>query len=160
MPLSEPTFINRDPQPYAALKFAVPQQDIPQVAPPKIQEILAWAGEHGQPAGPVFFNYTSMQPGRPMDMEVGVPLAKVVPGDAKVETGTLPGGRYVSVTWTGPYDKLHEAHDSLHRWLKQQKLPLQDGGEGTTLLEIYHTDPGEEPDPQTFVTEIAFKISD
>jgi effector-binding domain-containing protein len=160
--LSEPKFINRDPQPYAAIRLAVEQPEIPQKAPPLIPEILRWTAEHAEQAGPAFFNYTAMEPGRPMQMEVGVPVAEPVKSDGRVVGGTLPGGRYVTVTWTGPYDKLRGAHEALHQWLAKQDLDKAASADdkGMTLLEIYITDPEEVKDPNQWVTEIAFKLKD
>lgn len=158
MPLSEPKIIERPAQPYAAIRLEVMQDDIPAVAPPLIGRILDWVARHGEQAGPVFFNYTTMPPDRPLAMEVGAPLAAPVAADGEVFVGTLPAGRYASATWTGPYDQLREAHMALYDWLAGQHLPMQ--AEPHTLLEIYHTDPDELPDPATWVTEIAFKLAD
>jgi effector-binding domain-containing protein len=160
--LSEPRFITRDPQPYAAIRLSVEQPEIPQKAPPLVGEILGWAAKHAKQAGPAFFNYTAMEPGRPMEMEVGVPVAEPVKGNGRVVGGTLPGGRYATVTWTGPYDKLRDAHMALHDWLAEQNVPKQstDNEAGLTLLEIYVTDPEEVKDPNQWVTEIAFKLKD
>jgi effector-binding domain-containing protein len=160
--LSEPRFITRAPQPYAAIRLSVEQPEIHLKAPPLIGEILGWVGTHAKQAGPAFFNYTAMEAGKPMEMEVGVPIEAPVKGDDRVTIGTLPGGKYASVTWTGPYDKLRDAHMALHDWLEKQKVPKQSSGDdkGLTLLEIYETDPNEVPDPKDWVTEIAFKLSD
>jgi effector-binding domain-containing protein len=160
--LSEPKIITRDPQPYVAIPLAVQQHEIAQKAPPLVPEILKWVAENAEQAGAVFFNYTAMQPGRPMQMEVGVPVAKPVKASGNVIAGTLPGGRYATVTWIGPYDQLYGAHDALHQWLGKQSIPKQGlgDGSGTTLLEIYETDPEEVPDPKNWVTDIAFKLKD
>lgn len=164
MPLSEPKIITREATPYAAIPLEVNQPEIGQVAPPLVPEILNWAKAHGvKQTGPVFFNYTSMEPGRKMGMEVGLPMAAATAGDDRVKVGTLPGGRYATVTWTGPYDQLYGAHEQLHQWLAKQNLPkLTRGGtdKGMTLLEIYHTDPDDLPNPADWVTEIAFKLAD
>lgn len=157
---SEPSFVTRPEQPYAAIRLSLDAAQVPQLAPPLIGEIMGWVAQHGEQAGPVFFNYTKMDGSR-MDMEVGVPTKAVVAADERVVTGTLPAGRYAVVTHTGPYDQLRGAHEKLHEWLAQQSLPPQGmNGGRSTLLEIYHTDPAEEPDPQKWVTEIAFKIGD
>ena len=157
---SKPSFVNRPEQPYAAIRLSLEMVQVPQLAPPLIGEIIAWVAEHGQQAGPVFFNYTKMDGSR-MDMEVGVPTTAMLAADERVTTGTLPAGRYAVAIHTGPYDQLRAAHEKLHEWLAQQNLPPQGmNGGRSTLLEIYHSDPAEEPDPHQWVTEIAFKIED
>jgi effector-binding domain-containing protein len=160
--LSEPKIITRPAQPYAAIPLTVEQSAIHIHAPPLVGEILGWIARHAKQAGPAFFNYVTVQPGKPMEMEVGAPIAAPVKGDGRVITGTLPGGRYASVTWTGPYDKLRDAHMALHEWLEKQAIPKQSlgDGKGLTLLEIYITDPQEVADPKDWITEIAFKLND
>ncbi len=161
MPLSEPKIVTRDPQAYAAIRLTVEQPRIGEVAPPLHDDVMTWLKGKGLEAtGAPFFNYTRMQ-GMMMDMEVGWPIAEIVPGGDRVVTGTLPGGRYLTATYTGPYTGLYEGHEQLHQWAQKQHLPPQDMEQGgLTLLEIYETDPVAEPDPSKWVTEIAFKLSD
>lgn len=162
--LSDPKFITRGEQPFAAIRLTLKQPEIPQKAPPLNDEVMAWLKAHGAaPAGAPFFNYTRMGPGDDMEMEVGWPTASVLKADGKVTTGTLPAGRYATVRYTGPYDGLYNAHSQLHEWLGKQGMAPRDWGSSagrSTLLEIYETDPGEEPDPQKWVTDIVFRLSD
>jgi effector-binding domain-containing protein len=158
--LSEPKFVDHPSQPYAAIRLTLEQSEVAEHAPPLIEEIIGWVASRGEQTGPVFFNYTRMEGSR-MAMEVGAPTATLLAGDGRVVADTLPAGRYVTVTHTGPYDQLRAAHELLHEWLAKQGLPPQGMGPGrSTLLEIYHTDPSEEPDPSKWVTEIAFRLGD
>lgn len=159
--LSEPTFETREAQPCAAIPLNVAQTEIGAKAPPLIEEIIGWIGERGMQAGPVYFNYTRMDGGR-MDMEVGAPTTSVLKGDARVVTGEIPAGRYVTATYTGHYDGLRAAHEELHKWLAAKGVPplLDDARARATLLEIYETDPAEEPDPTKWITHIAFRLGD
>lgn len=158
--LSDFSFVTRPPQPYAAIRLEVQQDDIPAKAPPLIEPVLEWIGRHGEQAGPMFFNYTRMD-GTRMTMEVGAPTTVLLAGDGQVTTATLPGGRYAAVTYTGPYDGLRDAHMALHDWLSKQALPPQTmSGGDMTLLEIYVTDPAEVPNPAEWVTRIEFKIAE
>ena len=122
-------------------------------------EILGWLGKHARQTGPVFFNYTRMDGGK-MEMEVGAPVAAGAKGDDRVKIGTLPGGRYVTATWTGPYDRLHGAHMQLHDWLARQNLHPVEASGRTTLLEVYITDPDEVADPRQWVTDLVFRLGD
>ena len=159
--LTEPKFTTREPQPYAAIRLGVAQVEIGAKAPPLVPAIIEWIERHGKQAGDAFFNYTKMDGGQ-MEMEVGAPTATVLTGDDRVVTGTLPGGRYVEVTYTGHYDGLRAAHESLHQWLGRQGMTPQGLGGDTpaTLLEIYETDPDEVSNPDDWITHIAFKLPD
>lgn len=158
--LSEPEFITRTAQPYAAILLRVRQPEIPQQAPPLHDAVAEWLSARGlKPAGAPFFNYTRMD--EILEMEVGWPTATVLEPEGDVITGTLPAGRYASVRYTGPYGGLYDAHSQLRGWLEVQGvLPENSGADAgrSTLLEIYETDPAEEPDPQKWITDIAFKL--
>jgi effector-binding domain-containing protein len=158
--LSEPKIINRGPQPYAAIRLTVERPKIGEQAPPLTGEVMAWLAAKGiGPTGAPFFNYTRMR-GETMDMEIGWPTASLFPGDGRVVTGTLPEGKYATLRYTGDYSGLYAAHEALHQWLATQKLPPQDmEGGGLTLLEIYETDPAQEPNPDKWITDVAFRLS-
>ena len=162
--LTEPKIVTRAAQPFAAIVLTLRQPEIAQKAPPLVEDVIAWVRQHGgQPAGAPYFNYVNFLPGGTMEMQVGVPTEAVLKGDGKVTTGTLPGGRFASMTLTGPYQELHDVNMKLGDWARQAGYNL-DGEEesdrfvGATRMEIYHTDPGIDPsgDP---VTEVAFRLA-
>jgi effector-binding domain-containing protein len=164
MTLSEPRIVTRAPQAFAAIVLELAQNEIPSKAPPLIADVIAWMQAHGiATAGAPFFNYTHFRPGGRMVMQVGMPAASPVTGDAAVIGGVLPGGRYASVTHTGPYHELREANMALMDWARREGLELNgDEREGefadATRLELYHepgTGPGEMP-----VTEVAFRLKE
>jgi effector-binding domain-containing protein len=84
----------------------------------------------------------------------------VVAPDGQVLTGTLPAGRFATLTLTGPFDGLYEANAKLGEWLEQQGIEPQGGPYDAAHLEIYETDPAVEPDPNKWVTEVAFRLGD
>jgi effector-binding domain-containing protein len=93
---------------------------------------------------------------------VGMPTATVLPADERFTTGTLPGGKYASITATVPYHELHDANMKLDAWARAQGHDFAGTVEGDsfiggTRLEIYHKDPGEDPSGHP-VTEIAFRV--
>jgi effector-binding domain-containing protein len=163
--LTEPKIATKSAQPFAAMVLTLSQSEIADVAPPLIGDVIAWIKAQGaQPAGAPFFNYVNFFPNGTMEMQVGMPTASLLKGDNKVTTGTLPGGRYASVTHTGPYHELHDANMKLNDWAKEAGHHLDGTVEGdrfvgATRMEVYHKDPGE--DPSGFpVTEVAFRLAD
>jgi effector-binding domain-containing protein len=163
--LSEPRIVTRPDQPFAAIRISVDRSEIPHKAPPLIGEVAGWLGSKGAaPVGAPFFSYLEMPEDGPMVMEVGFPTASQLAGDGRVRTGTIPGGRFGSVIYTGPYDGLYDANVALGEWLGKQgiahPMPKTDGDYEAALLEIYETDPAVEPNPQKWVTEVAFRLGD
>jgi effector-binding domain-containing protein len=77
--------------------------------------------------------------------------------------GVLPAGRYASAIHVGPYDGLIGAVDNLLQWaqakgLEWDKFPAEDGEHWGSRLEIYLTNPAEQPDPTEWETQLAFRL--
>ena len=161
--LTEPKIVEKAAQPFAAILLTLRQPEIAAQAPPLVEDVIAWViGKGLEPSAASFFNYVSFLPDGVMEMQVGVPTATVLPADGRFITGTLPDGRYASITATVPYHELHDANMQLDSWVRGQGLELDGMAEGERLLganrmEIYHQDQGEDPSGYP-VTEIAFRL--
>ena len=164
--LSEAQVIERPAQPYVALKEHVTMETIGQVLPGLHPHVFAWLGERGiSPAGAPFWKYNVIDMSRELEVEVGVPVAAPVEGAGRVLAGTLPPGRYASVSYTGHPDGLYDATASLLKWAEGQHLSFDvtqtsDGERWASRLEIYDTDPAQEPDMSKWVTRLAFRLAD
>lgn len=161
---TNPTIVTRPQQAFAAMVLRLSQPEIASVAPPLIDEVIAWVrAQGGETAGPPFFNYVNFYADGTMEMQAGVPTTSMLTPDAKVSTGTLPGGQFAALTATMPYHELHAANMALHEWTVTRGLRLDgveesNGFHDATRLEIYHKDPGEDPSGHP-VTEIAFRLA-
>lgn len=162
--LTLPRIVERDAQPYVAIRREVTlpfEAVIREVVP----AIFGWLGAHGvAPAGPLFFNYRVVDMPR-LEVEFGVPTQALVEGDDQVVAGMLPGGRYATLTYWGHYENLMDANAVLVGWAKQRGIAWDSrqtprGDEFACRLEIYETDPEAEPDPEKWETVLAFKIAD
>jgi effector-binding domain-containing protein len=160
-----PKIVERGEQPYVAVKSVVSMKEIGAVAGMFLGEIFGWAAGHGlTPAGAPFFKYNVVDMERGLEIEFGVPTAKLVTGDDRVLAAVLPAGRYASLVYRGPYEGLYEANGALLDWIKEQGLAMdvKESPEGDRFgcrLEIYLTDPAVEKDPQKWETEVAIKLA-
>ncbi len=98
-------------------------------------------------------------------VEAGVPVAAVVAGEGDVVSGVLPAGRYVTVTHVGHPDELLDVTATLLRWAEQQDLDWDmadtaDGQRWGCRLEVYRTDPSDEPDLNKWETDLGFRLAD
>lgn len=165
--ITDPTITERPAQPYAGIRVTCPMRAIGQTAPPAIGELFGWLGRRGaEPAGAPFFRYDVINMEGDMRLTVGVPVAKPVEGDDRVEAGTLPAGRFATLTYTGPVKGkgLYNATKSLLEWgaandVKWDRHDTEAGDAWACRLEIYETDPDEEPDTSKWVTQLAFKLA-
>jgi effector-binding domain-containing protein len=98
-------------------------------------------------AGPPFARYLAFEPR--IRAEIGFPVRRPAPHVGRVLPGRLPGGRVASIVHVGSYEGLEHTYAVMHRWLAE--LGLAPSG---PIWEVYWSDPGAEPDPGTWRTEI------
>jgi effector-binding domain-containing protein len=102
---------------------------------------------------------------RQLEIETGVPVADPVPGEGRVFMGVLPAGRYATLTHIGPYDDLIDANEALQQWAREQRLEwamseTDEGDRFESRFEVYVTDPGDEPNPEKWETEVVYLLAD
>ena len=164
---NEPTIVERSAQPYAAITARVTMQNLGEVVPPLNQEVFAWLAQHGaQPSGgPPFWKYNVIDMERGMELEAGVTTTELVAGDGRVHAGVLPAGRYATLHHVGHPSTLMDATARLLRWadargLKWDVSESPEGERWASRLELYLTDPREQPDMNAWETELAFRLAD
>jgi effector-binding domain-containing protein len=159
-----PSVMQRPAQPYVAIRGTVTMQTIPALAD-RIPEVFGWlAGRGVAPAGPPFLRYNLIDMERQLEIEAGVPVPSELSGDGEVHAGVLPAGRYAVLTHVGPFDQLIPAVRRLLDWAAERGLvwdmsETPEGQRWGCRLEIYKTNPAEEPDPGKWVTELAFGLA-
>ena len=163
---NEPRIVERPAQPYAAITAKVTMQNLGEVVPPLNVEVFGWlAGRAARPSGPPFWKYNLIDMERGMEVEAGVTTEKPVEGDDRVHAGTLPAGRYATLRHVGHPSTLMDATARLLRWADEHglKWDVSQSAEGERWagrLELYLTDPREQPDMNAWETELAFKLAD
>lgn len=104
------------------------------------------------PSGPPFTRYHGFENDR-VDIEGGMPVPRPLPAEGRVMPGKLPGGEVATTVHMGPYDRLPDAHDALNAWLNEHRRDS-----AGAQWEVYWTDPGLEPDPHKWKTELMWPI--
>ncbi len=105
-----------------------------------------------QPAGMPLMVYHSMD-GNVLDMECAMPVATGVAGSGRIAAGELPAGLAAVTTHVGPYDQLGHTWSKLNEWIAREGL--EPAG---APWEAYVTDPGAEPDPSKWRTDLYFPV--
>lgn len=166
MNISQPTIIDRAAQPYVAITSSVPMNQLGSNLPPLIGEVFGWLGARDiAPAGSPFWKYNIIDMEGELEVEVGIPVASEVTGDDRVQGGVLPAGRYATLHHVGHPDELIDATAALLKWADGESLTwdVSDtpaGERWAARLELYQTDPDEEPDMNKWETDLVFKLSD
>ena len=164
----EPTIEQREPQPYVGITRRVTMATVVPTLPDAGGELGVHVEANGWPrAGAPFWRYRVIDMEGELEVEVGVPLAEpaVPPSDSPVQAGTLPAGRYVTLTHVGHPDELEQVTGRLLAWassrgLRWDSTEQPDGEHWGCRLEIYLSDPETEPDMTKWRTELAFKLAD
>ena len=162
--LTLPTKVERQAQAYAYINFTVRMDEMKKPADegfPKLFSTLAQLGI--APVGAAFFNYRRIDMANTLDVEAGVPVARKGQDTGAVRFGDLPAGQFVTLDWQGHYDRLEQVTAMLIGWARQVGAEFDvevkpDGDHFACRLEIYETDPTEEPDPEKWLTTLVFKL--
>lgn len=163
---SEPVIEEYPARPYVAIRAIVSMDTIGTVVPPLNQEVNAWLAERGiAPSGPPFWKFNVIDMARSMELEAGTTVAEALTGDGRVLASLLPAGRYATVRHVGHPETLITATAALLDWAKSKGLrwdmsPSDEGERWGCRMEIYHTDPRDEPDMTKWETQLAFRIAD
>jgi effector-binding domain-containing protein len=126
--------------------------------PAKMGECFAALGRHfGERripfAGHPFAYYHSWSDTATV-MDVGFPVPPGTAGEGRIQAVTLPGGRIVTGTHVGPYDKIVETYNAMDMWMKSNGLTP-----AGHMWETYLTDPQAEPDPAKWVTRLFWPVA-
>jgi effector-binding domain-containing protein len=139
-------------QPTLAIRTRTSAQDLPQKLGEAYGAIAQYLGELGeQPAGPPFSAYYNMDM-EDLDVEIGFPVTRELPGRGDIQAGEIPGGKMATCLYTGPYSEMEPAYEALSQWMEEH------GHEPAgPAYEMYLGDPDETPAAE-LQTLIAFPL--
>ncbi|MDC0714523.1 GyrI-like domain-containing protein [Stigmatella sp. ncwal1] len=162
--LTLPKIIERPALPYLYVTFTVPMNQMNRPAIEGFPQIFAHIEKHGlKPVGAPFYNYRRINMEETLDVEAGIALETTGPTEGALKTGTLPAGRFMSLTWHGHPDELITVTGMMIGWaqLTHQDFDMvekPDGDHFACRLELYESNPKEVPNMNEWVTTLAFKL--
>jgi AraC family transcriptional regulator len=87
-------------------------------------------------------------------LEAGFVVPRRIEPVGEVVASRLPGGRVVRAVHIGPYSTMTATYDRMRAWILEHSLiPTM------PMWEVYLTDPGTDPDPATWRTEICWPVT-
>ena len=125
---------------------------LPEALPRAYGAIMQYLSDLGEyPAGTPYAAYFNMDLNN-LQVEIGFPVSKALPGRGKIKPGELPAGKQASCLYQGPYDQCEPAYEALSAWVEAQ------GYEPTGVAyEFYLNDPNEVP-PEEIQTLIMYPL--
>lgn len=136
-----------------AVRMKVTPEALPTVMGAAYQKIMAYLNQVGaQPTGPAYCMYINWRTEK-WRIELGIPVARPLPGAGEVAPSTLPSGEALTAVHIGPYDKLGDAWGALDAWANEHHIER-----GNHMWEVYLTDPEQVPDPAHWQTKLVVMI--
>jgi effector-binding domain-containing protein len=145
------TVSRRAEQPVAVIRSTCSMSELGQ----RLGEILpavhaAVLAQGRTPTQPPFVRYLDMDmENATLDFEAGIAVDAPITDADPVYATILPGGEIASAWHVGPYQEIGATHQRLEAWIAAHGRQ-QDNGR----WEVYWTDPGTEPDPAKWRTEV------
>jgi effector-binding domain-containing protein len=147
------TVRNAPPQPTLSVRGRASMTNLSQSIGGFLGEVMGHTTKAGVPPAGMPYTRLHAVEGDEVELEAGIPIGAAASGEGRVEGGALPGGLVASFDYFGPYDGLTGARDALRAWARDNGYV-----ETGPPWEIYWTDPGAEPDPQKWRTEILLPV--
>jgi AraC-like DNA-binding protein/effector-binding domain-containing protein len=156
----------RSPQPVLVVRRRVKLSEIGSTLAEVLPRVFMHAQQTGAAiAGQPFTRYMEWGPGV-ATIEAGLPVvasgdnsndaesASAAAGGSEIVADCLPDGPVATVTHSGSYEKLSEAHAAIEQWIEAQGLRA-----GGPAWEVYTTDPADYPDPQDWKTDVFWPLA-
>lgn len=139
-------------QPVLTMRTVAAVEDLPAFLGEAFSTIGQYLDEIGeQPTGMPFAAYHNMDM-KALEVEAGFPVARMVPGKGKIESGKINGGKFGITLHVGEYDSVGPAYDALAAFVKQKGYTPSG-----VAYEYYLNDPSENPNVKP-ETEIRFPL--
>lgn len=126
--------------------------NLPQVLGEAYHGILNYLAEtDGKCIGAPFVAYHNMNMDD-LDIEIGFPVSKTLPGKGNIQAGEIPAGKQATCLYVGPYNQVHPAYGALMQFIQEKGLSPTG-----VAYEFYLNDPDETPESE-LQTKIAFPL--
>lgn len=157
------TIVKKRARPYAGIRLQAPFGGMFAVATQALKELRAWSKAAGvQDEGPYFLRYYHCDMQDIMDIEAGFVTGAAPPDHPRIKPGSLPGGRYASLTYRGNGLRGNQA---LMQWGRDTGTAFEaiDPTQSESYVcryEAYLTDYRIEPRKLLWDVELSIKIAD
>jgi effector-binding domain-containing protein len=139
----------------ASVRLEIDASKVSETLAVTLGEVIGAVSAQGvEMTGPPFSRYHRIDTvTNRIDLEAGLPVQSAIRSSGRVKPGELPAGR-AAMTWhVGSYHELQKSYDRLGAWLAAEELRPRGG-----FWEVYWTDPGLEPDPSTWRTQLFWPV--
>ena len=145
--------VERKFQPTLCVRTFTSVEKLPELIGNSYQRIMSYMEQMGEEMdGEPYVGYFSLDM-QHMDVEIGIPVDKVLPGMDDISPGELPMGAVVTGLYKGAYGEMKAAYDEILGWINKN------GYKPTgAAYEIYYNSPADVPESE-LLTRIEFPVT-
>ena len=139
-------------QPVLSIRTRTTMEELPDLIGRSYYKIMDYLKELGEEAvGAPFTAYYNLDM-QDLDVEMGFPVAKPLPGKGEILSGEIPGGKVVSSMHKGPYKEMKKPYTEMAKWISEN------GYEPTGVAyEYYYNSPEDVPESE-LLTRIVMPV--
>jgi effector-binding domain-containing protein len=160
----EPARVEQRPErTYVGIRVVTPFRGMLKVRDELLQELRGWIAESGtETIGYGFLRLHVIDMNGPMDLEAGYFTPTACKGGDRVQPGSMPAGRYATLTYR---DHAMRANRALIEWARDNGIALdqheaREGDVFACRYEAYLTDPKDEPRKTKWDIELAMRVAE
>lgn len=130
-------------QPTLSIRVRTRVEELPKLIGENYHKIAAYLEELGEKvAGVPYTAYYNMDM-QDLDVEMGFPVVRPLPGKGPIMPGTIPEGLVVTCMHKGPYSGMEPMYQAMMQWIAEN--PYEPVG---TAYEYYYNSPAEVPESE------------
>lgn len=157
------SIVDKPERPYLGIRFESPFNGMFAVATRHLKDLRRWAKANQlDEEGPFFLRYYRCEMSSTMDVEVGLMTTSRLTGQGHIQPGSLPKGRYATLTYRGNGLRGNQA---LMRWAADRGVkfdPIDANAKESYVCryEAYVTDYRVEPRKLLWDVELSIRVAD
>ena len=144
-----------DSSPAAVVRDAMAMSDFPSFFARAFGAVAAAVAGQGLEIVGEPFALFPIAPADVVEVAAGFRVSAAAEPAGDVVPLELPAGRCVTTVHVGPYESMDKTYEEMRGWMAAHGLTP-----AAHLWEVYLSDPGAEPDPSTWRTQIVWPVSD
>lgn len=139
-------------QPALSIRTRTSLQKLPQEIGQAYGAIMQYLAELGVAATDAPFTAYYNLDMADLDVEMGFPVAQLLPGKGDIKASEIPAGKRVSTMYKGPYSQMESVYTDMLQWISEQGLAPTG-----VAYEYYYNSPADVPESE-LLTRIVFPV--
>lgn len=130
-------------QPVLSIRTRTSVDNLPREIGRAYEAIIQYLNEIGEePSDAPFTAYYNLDM-EDLDVEMGFPVSKPLPGKGEIISGEVPGGRQVYSMFKGPYSQMVPLYNAMNEWISEKGYTA-----AGTAYEYYYNSPEDVPESE------------